>query len=482
MKRILKAVARALPGTQQRGISEIYHGLRTFAGRNRPVPSARAVPAAPAAPPIVQWRLPSSFGGPVSIPQFEDIVRTYDAADAQMREKIIGDVFDAVSLRPAAMLVLRTPYAQTVFGDAPIFQVALAAAESGSGQHQQAAQRLQETYRKTPCAALAITAARPLMRPAGNEQAARQFLDIAATAHPDDFRIGLHQATAHFLTGDKLSANAIVARHKSAWVQALGPKLAQDATDLAQELKTAIAARDPNRITKYDSDVYLEKNIRAHWEPYQYDMLTSSGDLMFGWLANFFAKQISTATQKYRADEVYNFGVMCAEGDSVAARENPNVQFIGVDRQQTTATINEKAYPIPNMSFAAGEIEDIITGLPAGKRRILFHARTATLCYPEKLKNLYKLCFDKGFEAVVLYENYTISHHYYRFFDFDDMPDVTITCKNYQFLHNYKRLLKDAGFVLADQQNMFSPLISPFWITDLGLTHTLIVAERGGEA
>ena len=44
------------------------------------------------------------------------------------------------------------------------------------------------------------------------------------------------------------------------------------------------------------------------------------------------------------------------------------------------------AFRAPNVKFLAAEIEDVLAALPDdGRVRGLFHGRTATLCYPEKI-------------------------------------------------------------------------------------------------
>ena len=108
----------------------------------------------------------------------------------------------------------------------------------------------------------------------------------------------------------------------------------------------------------------------------------------------------------------------------------------------------------------------------------MFHARTATLVYPQKLRNIYELARDAGIQTIALFENLSLSRSAARFLDFSDFDRESETFKNFQYIHAYPTLLEDAGFVVERETRMFSPLVSPFDTEDLCSTHAHLVARR----
>jgi hypothetical protein len=247
---------------------------------------------------------------------------------------------------------------------------------------------------------------------------------------------------------------------------------------LDEEIGRALAGRIAYRRYRYDEMSYREEIIREHWEPYFAWMNTHPKHLFFGWLKEFYRDLFVAVADATNAAEFYDFGVMCGQPDYEAAKLRRRVRFVGVDRQKTTARLNTNAYRTTNIEFRAAEIEDVLSELPNdGTPRVLFHGRAATLCYPEKIRQLYRLCARKRVRAIALFENYSPSHALYRFLKFDEFPADSIIYKNDQFIHNYPKLLAEAGYEIVKQQVMFSPLITPFSNIDLGSTHAYVLAR-----
>jgi hypothetical protein len=350
----------------------------------------------------------------------------------------------------------------------------------GTGEADGAFQTLAALNEEWPSPFNAVMAARCLMRPEGQERELVAYLTEQAERFPDDLYVVLNLATGHFCLGNVGEANRLLDTVRAQWKDSIADSLPAT-TDLVEELERALAQKVVYRKFRYDEMSYQEHLIKDHWEPYFCWMTLQSPYLMFGWLKNIYRDSlINLLRSDPSINEVYNFGIMCGAADFEVASAFPTVKFVGVDRQRETARLNGIAYSRPNIEFVASEIEDHLSVLPVekGVNRVLFHARTATLCYPEKMRALYKLAASKGFTYVVLFENCSISHNDHVFHSPDRFPNEAMVYKNDQFIHNYKEYLSDAGYDVASRTILFSPLVSPFSNIDLGSTHVLLTARR----
>lgn len=413
--------------------------------------------------------------GPLSPSWLRDTIRMYDASQVDLQNIISATVSHEISKYPESARSLLAPYFTATYGSHPFYRQIVAAHDHGSGRHHDALTTLDAILDTQPTPFHAVMAAQCLMRPAGRESEALEYLKRQCARFPDDPLLRIHLATALFCCNETHAANIEMAKAEPA-LRAMLKDYDANLEELQSELDTALRGKIAYRKFRYDEMSYREDLIPDHWEPYYYWMTAQSEHLMFGWLSSFFSHKLAGLGQQ--TDEVYNFGVMCAQPDYEAALSLPHTKFIGIDRQNTTAQLNRRAFPASNISFEAAEIEDVLGRLPKGPRRSLFHARTATLCYPDKIRQLYRLCAANGFQCIGLFENVALSHNSYRFNDLDgDMGVPSVVYKNDQFIHDYKSMLKDAGYKLVREERMFSPLITPFTEIDLASAHIYLEAQ-----
>ena len=415
----------------------------------------------------------TSTAGVLSLFDLRDAMKHYDTLAAAAKDAFVGEIFDRVSRYPQCFQILGTDFAEMRFGSHPFAASMIAAHRLGTGEIGGAHQILAEINQQSPTPFNALMAARCLMRPAGREIEAERYLTDQAARFPRDLTINGNLAAARFACGQTVQANTTLAP----FVDELKERLSsydEEHDALKKEIEAALANKTHYRRFRFDEMSYREEIIWTHWEPYYDWMLQQSPQLMFGWLRSAYRQWFTELSDG--VSEFYNFGVMCALPDYEAALQKPDVQFIGVDRQHATAEHNKTAFSAPNLHFMAGEIEDALNNVDAKARRALFHGRTGTLCYPEKLRRIYKLCADKGVKRIGLFENAALSHASYCFMNMDEIPDLVIY-KSDQFIHNYPKFLSDAGYRVLNEQRMFSPLITPFPDLEIGSVHTYIVAE-----
>lgn len=462
-----KSVVASLPEP----IKKLIRSMLSATGLHQTQDKTRAYVAAGAAPIHSLHDL-----GPLSSMWLRNAICAFDAASAKQKAATSVAIFNEVAKYPCGADGLSSAYAESRYGMHPLFRQITAARLLGIGQYRASFEILREIARESRTPFDAAMAAWPLMRPSGREQSALDYLSEQCATFPDDITLRVHKATALYCVGRTAEGNTEIARVKSPLDAMLTDGYGRHLQDLRVELARAKSEKRIYRHFNFDETSYREDLIDNHWEPYHHWMTTQSNYVMFGWLNDFFAKKLFDLSADI--DEVYNFGVMCARPDAQAAAKRPAAKFIGVDRQKKTAALNSQAFPLPNMVFLSAEIEDVLASMPAGPSRALFHARTATLCYPEKIKQLYQSCARRGFKRIGLFENIALSHDTYQFYDMGgDIHGESIIYKSDQFIHDYKTMLTQAGYTVVKEKRMFSPLITPFSEIDLGSAHIYLEAE-----
>ncbi len=415
-----------------------------------------------------------TFPLPMSFRALRDALSVHDCLPSHDRDQMSADYFLKLSLYPQIASFVGTEYFNRRFGEHRLAQQLRAAFDLGSNRIDEAFETLRCIDQAAPSAFNAVMAARCYMRPPGREADALRYLEERNKSYPDDVTLVGNLATARFIVGDVRGANALLSRIEDELRSRLSA-LRDEHDALQRELEHAIAQKVTVRKSPYDDTAYLEEAIWAHWEPYFDEMIQEAPHLYFGWYRSFYRKKLIELAKGM--EQLYNFGVMCALPDHEAALASPNVQFVGIDRQSETARHNSQAFSASNLQFVDGEIEDFLNAQKGGGKKALFHARTATLCYPEKIRQLYRLCARKGVTRIALFENVSLCHNNYRFMTFDEFPADAVIFKSHQFVHNYPKLLREAGYRVVEERRMFSPSITPFPDIEIGSAHVYIRAE-----
>ena len=457
---MLRRLARRLPPPAQERLGAIWTAARSGA------PAALPAPEAPAHP------------TPLSIEDLTRLVKQQSELDAQKDQRALDAQFGRTMLRPELYRALDLEYATRTFGEAPAFKRLCAARALGQGRVDAAFETLRALAEQSGTLFDTLMAARCLMRPAGAEQQLLEYMLSVEDRFGNEPHFYLNLATCHFVLGQTSAANEILDRHRPEWEQILQVR-SPSAEEAQEELATAISSGDAERRTPFDDTYFTEAGIWPYWEQYYTDMNLDPPSLMFGWLRSAYERYLEEITDPSASMKVVDFGVMCAQPHFAVAAKHPNATFVGIDRQQATADLNARAFgDRTNLDFVAGEIEDLLRGGEGLAGGALFHARTATLVYPQKMRNVYRLAHDAGIETIALFENLALSRSAARFLDYDDFERESETFKNFQFIHAYPQLLEDAGYTVERETRLFSPLVSPLDTEDLCSTHVHLVARK----
>jgi hypothetical protein len=152
-----------------------------------------------------------------------------------------------------------------------------------------------------------------------------------------------------------------------------------------------------------------------------------------------------------------NFGAFCAKSDFELANAFPEVEFIGVDRQQV-CDLNQKVFAAPNIRYVAADIVDFLETMQIRRNALFVHARTACLCYPDFLRLVYQKCADRGIPYIWMYEGCALSpDHIYR--DFGEIPTISLAARSAMFIHDYPRLLTGAGYSVVYLRRPFQSIL-----------------------
>lgn len=143
-----------------------------------------------------------------------------------------------------------------------------------------------------------------------------------------------------------------------------------------------------------------------------------------------------------------NFGVSHAYIDSVMAKENPNISFIGTDRSTLTKAHNEKYFSgINNMTFVSDDIFSLLNERQF-ENSVFFHARTLTLLSKSFIERLYRSAAASGFKYIVGLEQIGISRETFKPYIFSEEDQQSTFFRHHMYVHNYPFLLKQAGYQL----------------------------------
>jgi hypothetical protein len=395
---------------------------------------------------------------------------------AKLRELIRHDseavtrrLMDQLALDPPYGALLDTAYFEDQFGDTALYAFAIAALRFARGDLQGAHARLVAEVKRRPTAFAELCLARCVALGLGREAEAIGLYRQALTRHPRDLELTVNLATALFRTGDARAANEqldTVREPLATWAREVSP----EAEGLAAQLTGAITAG------KKDWDTPLSE---GYWETYWSSMNTHTRyQTGFGYIGQLYLDRLRGVLAGAKIDRVLDFGVMCAHPHAQLAREFPGTRFYGIDREAKTAEMNQRAYKEPNLEFVTGNIFDEVPAR-AGKAggTLLFHARTATLLLPQVVKDLYATCANSGVEWIVLFENGSLGRHDLRFHKQGELPADAIAYRAIQFIHDYERYLRDAGYEIVSSERLTATLLLEARAA-LGDTHVFVVARK----
>jgi len=220
-------------------------------------------------------------------------------------------------------------------------------------------------------------------------------------------------------------------------------RFAQDAVEEVQA-----KANDASAITGYDQESDDELLVAM-----KYAAEIDGGFAAQTYSHALYQRQVETLTKLLATrdhDTFINFGVSYAYVDDLLASKFPNVTFIGVDRSKWTKMFNEmKLAGRPNLSFAADDILTVLRKTPT-RNGIFFHAPTGTYIPKPALLDIYKAARESGYRTIAAYEPFGLSRVTGEPYQFSFSEQPSIAYYNGMIIHNYPKLVVDAGYVVAN--------------------------------
>jgi len=355
--------------------------------------------------------------------------------------------------------ILESEYLKNVFNNQSIYKYALGIGQYSNGNVEKAMQTFKEEINNNAAPFAYLCLSRCQSAGLGDDNKAIEILLSGLERHPKDYSLTLSIASAYFRLGNTKRANEYLNTIEEELK--ILKKSEQPGIDMQiNEINTALSQKITIRGKGNSRDRYTEEYSEKCWNALWYRMnLQNRFQHGWAWLNYLYDTKIEKILRELDPGirTVINFGVYCANPDYLLAKKFPNTKFIGVDRERITKSLNERAFNLPNLHFFVADIMDILPSLPQkGSPSLLFHARTGTLCYPEFLRNLYKSCANSGIEYISLFENASLSRDTLKFHDYENMPSDSICYRSVMFIHNYRKILDDAGYKIIESERLQS--------------------------
>jgi len=403
------------------------------------------------------------------------LIRNYNQTDSPTdREKISRLLMQRLMLDPSFGSLLKTDYCKKIFGDEALYSHALAAIYFGEGEIDKSITYFEKELGRNPTVINYISLARCFVAIKKDIEAIN-ILKSGLDKYLDNFDLTIALATNYFLLGDTKKANGYVDRVRD---NPYFNEYLETTTKLTDEIQVAIKNNTVDRINK--NDIYNDIFVKKLWVDYWTTFNTYNGFIQNeSWINSIIQEKVGGCLRNntLSINKVINFGVLCAYPDFYLAKDFPQIEFVGVDRQEITRELNETTFNLRNLTFICGNILDLIPQLkPDSSNTMLYHVRTGCLCYPEFLKRLYKSCYNKKIKYIVIIEHYGLSKHHKAFYNFEDLPAESISFRDIMFNHNYPKFLSDAGYSIVSNERIrnFYQLDK----VDRGDAFTCIIAQR----
>jgi hypothetical protein len=399
---------------------------------------AAAAAAVPVAPDLFLFR----HSGTASAADFETLEERYQSSTDQAA--ITVDIINLFTSRPElARLASRSHLYRSLHPSSVTIRLAVLAALYCEGRDADAVAVSRELVEIADSPLMRALASRAAWAHRGFE-AERRVLDDGLVRFPDSTLLRFH------LISHLINSNQIVAANERILVD-----LAAIRADLAGEIGPAIANQADLEVAiaeqrleiPAERDIYSDDFVRSMWLSYYESFVTRSprqhGDAAIG---SQYAALIADLAAS--CDVIVDFGAMCGQWLADAASAHPGVTFFGSDRQPLIRELNARAYPLGNLQFRDGDIFDTFreaARLPG--RKAMIHVRTACVLYPALVEKLYGFCAaEGGISEIALIEGAGMSRVSFDVADFESMAVVARVTKHKLYLHDYKNVLRRAGY------------------------------------
>lgn len=435
----------------------------------------------------------------ITINGWASLIKLYDKANETERADFRESVRNLILSDINSVSLLETGYIADIFSEhRSMYLEFLGTAYYVKGELKKAFEAFKEYTKLEPSDTGYMYMARCTMH-FGQPNEVIDLLLKGLQLYPNSDIIVLSLASAYYRSGQTSAANESLLKLSKESADALQHKAA-NIDILDKEIKDALANKTIVRpVEKLGLQLYTEDSVKDYWETLFFHF-TCREQFQHGWsdlcyitvskIENYLHTNTDIKT-------VLNFGVFCGVPDYKLAVKHPAISFVGVDREVVTKNLNERAFKEDNLSFHALDMIDIIYEDRTEVKNFLkdlvtrqgevmiFHARTATLIYPEAIRKFYKACATLGVKYIALYENMCLSRTHLKYFDFENLPADTIPYFSIMQIHNYRKYLEEAGYEITEKEIWgYSSLLwegKDMWGTNsnlgLGDGHVALIAK-----
>ncbi|HEY0677513.1 MAG TPA: hypothetical protein VGD17_04470 [Chitinophagaceae bacterium] len=430
-----------------------------------------------------------SYISQIPLQEWRQIVAAFDnlSSDAQ-KELALVNLLKGISIEPQFLNIISQPYLKSIITNREMYNCLLGGALYMNGKLKEAFGVFSQNATDFPSVFNYILASRAAIMMNEDETEARDILNAGLSKFPNDPVLKLSLAGSYNRSFQTDAANEVLLTLDEAFLNKIkaADVAATSASNLVvfeKELETAISQKLTER-PKVDygkvGDTYNESSVIGYWNQLFY-AFNYFNRYQHGW--SNLAFMIQSIMQEVidrdsSVDQVIDFGTFCADPLFRLSKLNQDLRFVGVDREISTKKLNDLAFNNSNLEFVAGYITDELPKLKSNRKSLLFHSRTATLIYPQQVKNIYKACAENGVKYIALYENFGLSRTKLRYFDFENLPALAIPYASVMIIHNYPQYLDEAGYeVIVEKRLPYADLLWHGNETALGDAHGYIIAR-----
>ena len=430
-----------------------------------------------------------SYISQIPLPEWRLITAWYNSMNtAAEKEQALVTLASGVILDTEFLKILSQPYMKSVINNAELYACLYGTALYANMKPAEAYDVLRSNAVNFPSVFNYILASRAALMMDEKEGAYFSILQEGLQKFPGSAPLQLSLAGHYYRTFQTKLANEALQKVDPGFLDKIrNTDVAGTAAGILKtfekELEQAIAQKLTTRPkVGYGQvgDTYSETAITGYWNQlfYAFNFYTP---FQHGWSnLGFTIEKImqEVIDRDNSVKQVIDFGTFCANPLYRLSLKHPGLKCYGVDREVSTKTLNDDAYKNDNLTFIAGYITDVLPQLPDNRSSLLFHSRTATLIYPEQVKNIYKACAANGIKYIALFENFAISRTHLQYFDFNALPAEAVPYASVMIIHNYPKYLAEAGYeVIAEKRLPYADLLWHGKETSLGDAHGCIIAR-----
>ncbi|HAU1604614.1 TPA: hypothetical protein JBJ19_07140 [Legionella pneumophila] len=199
------------------------------------------------------------------------------------------------------------------------------------------------------------------------------------------------------------------------------------------------------------SDGYTDEFVKVYWDSAKYEFENfNKRQIAHSIVYDWYDKDISNFLTTYKPDGFLDFGCACGLPLYNLSNQHPDVNFAGIDRQTSLVELNGEAFKKQNIKILSGDILDAIDKfMPKSKNKVLCHARTGIMVYPEYLNQLYCKASQHGYKYILLYEIASLSMESQVFREQGNYISGSEVHRSTMFIHDYKTSLIKQGYDIA---------------------------------